>query len=294
MRPVSAAKHIKRWATTTIPLSFNNAITTEEDFNKILQSNILSQADSDELKMAIWTFYPMQRRLLSLFGIVRDNAQPSRYLCERTSAELLQTPHSDARVEKIRADDKLFEQLIPLFHWDFLHWKDDNERTQCVFDAFMNGLRHFLRGKDPLPMWLIIAGQCFIDAHTITKGHSTQAREDLQHAALAVRNSAMKIEHSPDITAHLNEGTTPKLLDDAIVQGVDVWLLNDPTHKFAQEQTQNTQVEIPASFCLLKQSPWLSGTNLLDILLTGHMSGAILANDLYTIITVAHLINAVV
>ena len=221
-----------------------------------------------DLERAAFCFYPTYRQLAFLLEDFDIKARPT---CCPPQAEPVvgEMPCSQKLIDvKIQDDKTLFKELSPLIHWELLYstQKEDGPGT---FDDFLQGLyeclpKRNLSSKGILPkqlsVWLIVAGQCFLEAHHATRAMGPQAYQELRVVVLSSQHSVMKCIDFNEETK-VSHAFECFRIQDTMTDADDRPEVDSVQH-FIREHL--SEEEAPGKFCLLKQSPTRCGIQILS------------------------------
>jgi hypothetical protein len=159
-------------------------------------------------------------------------------------------------------------------------------------DEFCVGIRQLVK-KQKLPLWLIFAAQNYLDVHHILRTDVGRGLEELQTAGTAARATLeqhfrfMKANKC-ELRDRKDESTCREIMKD-----VEEWGCTTQEAKYLNKySTRKSGVRWDAN-CVVKKHPLLAGILKFGLHLTIQWEGILLVNSITTILSVAHLYNAV-
>ena len=99
-------------------------------------------------------------------------------------------------------------------------------RSPLAEDELMRGIRQMSPGKD-IPLWLVFATQCFLDAQHVLKEKVSEGHRQLRNSANAIRSS---IEQTVKFHISLRSVNWPKRNDEQfadMLRVLDDWVGQD-------------------------------------------------------------------
>ena len=164
-------------------------------------------------------------------------------------------------------------------------------------DELTRGLRSMVDNKR-IPLWLIFAAQCYLEAHHALRGNVSKPFKHLRSRGLQIKDS---VHQNLDFHSALKSPNWPmgndKTMIAATVDLVDNWLIIDPIHasmvKILRSRAPDPNAISPP-FNLLKQHPLLCGLFEFALDLQLQDASVKLLNAWGSVMCTAHLYNAVV
>lgn len=127
---------------------------------------------------------PTYSTLSSLQDVIRSGSVP-QYKPGHFGSRDTRTPWSaKAPREKITDDRLLLLEAFP----DLMLLSMMTEKAPLAEDELLRGLRQMSPGKD-IPLWLVFAMQCFLDAQHELKGAISNGHDQLRASANSIRAS---------------------------------------------------------------------------------------------------------
>ncbi|KAL8824663.1 MAG: hypothetical protein Q9191_004901 [Dirinaria sp. TL-2023a] len=159
-------------------------------------------------------------------------------------------------------------------------------------DELMRGIRKMAPGKD-IPLWLVFAAQCFLDAQHELKGAVSQGHDQLRRNANNIRAS---IEANLEFHKTLRIANWPKSNDLQLTEMLRVmteWVGQDVVAD--KRKKVRRQAEIPAGepFQLLRQYPVICGLFMFALKMRFQEIGITFVNAWGSVMYAAQLYNAV-
>ncbi|KAI4124713.1 MAG: hypothetical protein LQ338_004661 [Usnochroma carphineum] len=165
-------------------------------------------------------------------------------------------------------------------------------RSPLAEDELIRGVRDMLPGR-PIPLWLVFAGRCFLDAQ-----HALSRDVGLGYEQLARTGLAMKTSIKENLGFHksLRVETWPKPNDFQFTEMlgvVDSWVLRDVVAERRGKIKMHVRIPDAEPFFLLRQYPLLCGLFAFALKARYQELCVAFANAWGSIMYTGHLYNAV-
>ncbi|KAL8734027.1 MAG: hypothetical protein Q9166_001788 [cf. Caloplaca sp. 2 TL-2023] len=128
------------------------------------------------------------------------------------------------------------------------------KHTPLAEDEFFRGIRGMAPDRE-IPLWLVFAAQCFLDAQHVLEGDLSCGYEDLRRTASTIKTT---IEENFDFHSFLSIANWPKQNDvplKEMISVIDQWVLKDILVEKNRKLQQNLGVSQEEPFRLLRQYP---------------------------------------
>ena len=270
-----------------------SSVCAERNFSKLGREfdaclGLPSSETNDKVRRAGACFFPMYRRIKKFAEAFDTTAKPAYYArpgniqAIRPSANFAQT---------VTEDDQLFDWLTPMLHWELVFCKNEAKTSSSIQDLFVLGLRQCHKDGH-FPMWVVVAGQCFLNTLHATKSAPEKAFVDLGALGLAIRASATEtLETKQNRDKRL--AVLDKSLRENVVNRIDAHFFQDPFHTFIETRMRRKKGGVPPPFTRLKDNPLMCGLRAFKLLLDVQDCGIKYANGHAAIMSTVHLMNAI-
>ncbi|KAL8868404.1 MAG: hypothetical protein Q9174_005015, partial [Haloplaca sp. 1 TL-2023] len=158
-------------------------------------------------------------------------------------------------------------------------------------DNFIRGIRDMGPGKE-IPLWVIFAGQCFLDTQHVLEADLDRGHKTLVSAAKTIKKS---IELNLEFHKSLRVVNWPKEMDAVlreVVKMIDSWVLKDLVADRFQKIKMQTGTPGGEPYSMLRQYPLLCGLFTFAIKTRFQELSITFANAWGSIMYTAHLYNA--
>ncbi|KAL8788682.1 MAG: hypothetical protein Q9195_007183 [Heterodermia aff. obscurata] len=190
--------------------------------------------------------------------------------------------------EKVQ-DDKL--ALMEVFS-DLFLFADMTAKSTLAEDELIRGIRQMRPGRD-VPIWLVFAAQCFLDAqHELHRGVSN-GYSQLVRCAKGIKSS---IEETLKFHENLRIVNWPRTNDIQFkeqIRVIDQWVLTDVVAERLRKMKESRSLPGPEPFRLLKQYPVMCGLFAFALKMRAQEVNLVFVNAWGSIMYSAQLYNAV-
>ncbi|KAL9598134.1 MAG: hypothetical protein Q9219_004690 [cf. Caloplaca sp. 3 TL-2023] len=165
-------------------------------------------------------------------------------------------------------------------------------RSPLAEDELLRGVRDMLPGR-PIPVWLVFAGRCFLDAQ-----HILGRAAGLGLATLTRFGESVKMSVKETLTFHksLRIENWPKCNDfqfTELLGIIDSWIIRDVVNEKREKVKMSVRLPSPDPFFLLKQYPLMCGLFEFAVKVRYQDLSLTFANAWGSIMYAGHLYNAV-
>lgn len=159
-------------------------------------------------------------------------------------------------------------------------------------DEFSAGIRDMVK-KQKFPLWLVFAAQNYLDIHHIMRTDVTRGLKDLQEAGNAAK--ATLEAHFKFMKANPCILRSKKDENECrdMIKTIDEWGCHTQEAKFLNKYSTRKSGVRWDDNCVVRKHPLLAGLLKFSIHLMMQWEGILLVNSLTTVVSIAHLYNAV-
>ncbi|KAF6235008.1 hypothetical protein HO173_006938 [Letharia columbiana] len=190
--------------------------------------------------------------------------------------------------DKVHDDSLVLMEAFP----DLMLMTMITSKSPLAEDELIRGIRQMAPGR-LIPLWLVFAAQCFLDAQHVLGRDVARGHAELQQTANAIRAS---ISQNFDFHKSLRVENWPRQNDFQLNESLRVieeWIRHDMVADKMKAVKAAVTLPPPEPFRLLKQYPLICGLFSFAIQKTAQEVGIAFANAWGSIMYTGHLYNAI-